>query len=472
MSIISNEEIKLIENKEYFDNMFKEVDKNIILDDDQRRIIINDDQHVNYLIERKNIKDNEIIVISFTNKATKELQNRINNDFKHNVKITTFHKFGYEIIKDNKKIQPKIIKENKIINEYIKNKIIYDKKNLKRFIDLYTYYFEISEEILVLGYDKYIKYKNNQKYPTLKSKIEYIKDELVNTIPEKTIANFLYIQNIEYKYKEKYKYLENYIPDFTIYYENKIYYIEIINIESIKKFNNQINILKLRKIHKKYGTNMIEIYSDNIIEQLKEELKKRKIKLETIPNEELFNKIISNKDDKAYIKFVDFCTRYISLCKSKGYTNKLPELKYKSKRNQIFKEFIEKLYDYYQKELKKQNLIDFDDMINEATKIIQTKKEININYKYIIIDEYQDISECRLKLIEAIIEKIKSKIIVVGDDWQCIYGFTASNINLFLDFINEKCTIKKITNTYRNSQELIDIAGQFIQKNQKQIKKN
>lgn len=283
---------KLIEYEEYFDNMFKNIDKNIKLDVDQRKIILNDEKYlmviagagsgktttinakINYLIDKKKVKDDEIIVISFTNKAVKELDERINKDFQHNVKVTTFHKLGYEIIKENSMTPPKIIKENNIIKKYIESQIIRDKKTLKNFLDYYLYYFDISEEILLLNHDKYIRYKNNQKYPTIKSKIEYINSELVNTPIEKTIADFLYMNNLTYKYKEKYPYLEDYFPDFTIYYEDKIFYLEHINIENIKKFKMKINIIKLRKIHKKYKTNLIEIYNDNIIETLEKELKK------------------------------------------------------------------------------------------------------------------------------------------------------------------------------------------------------
>lgn len=63
---------------------------------------------------------------------------------------------------------------------------------------------------------------------------------------------------------------------------------------------------------------------------------------------------------------------------------------------------------------------------------------------------------------------------VVGDDWQCIYSFASSNINLFTQFEKYigKTEVLKITNTYRNSQELINIAGKFVLKNKNQIKKN
>ena len=161
--------------------------------------------------------------------------------------------------------------------------------------------------------------------------------------------------------------------------------------------------------------------------------------------------------------------------KSKGYEEQdIKKIKITSKRTELFINIIEKLYKYYQQTLKQQNKIDFDDMINEANNIITQKNEITLKYKYIIIDEYQDISECRYNLIKNISNKLKNKIMVVGDDWQCIYSFASSNINLFTQFQKnvEHCEAQKITKTYRNSQELIDIAGKFIQKNQTQIKKH
>ena len=116
-------------------------------------------------------------------------------------------------------------------------------------------------------------------------------------------------------------------------------------------------------------------------------------------------------------------------------------------------------------------MIDFADMIKKASDYIDKAEEFE--YKYIIIDEYQDISKDRFKLIKKISKKFETKIIAVGDDWQSIYSFSGSEISLFTDFINiyENAELLKINNTYRNSQELIDVAGTFIMKNEKQIKK-
>lgn len=499
---------QLIQQKEYFDNMFKNIDETIYLDEEQRKIILTDENNVmiiagagsgktttitakiNYLIEKQKIKDNEIMLISFTNKAVEELIQRINKDFKHNITIQTFHKFGYEMIKNNTTPAPKILSDNyNIIKEYIEKKLINNKKKLKKFIDFYTYYFDITEEVLILNnLEKYNKYKNKQKYATLKQKIEYIKtkeqesqnknktikNEYTQTTEETLIANYLYINNIEYEYKKTYEYINDYKPDFTILYQNKIYYIEQFNINEKNKFKYINNIKKIRKIHKKHNTKLIEIYEENIIEQLSKKLQENKIITQKKSVTEIFNKLIIEKQDTTYKNFIHFCKTYISLFKSKGYTQKdFNKLNTKTKRKKIFIDFIKELYKYYQYKLYRTNQIDYDDMINKANKIIEKQEKPKLKYKYIIIDEYQDISNSRFKLIKNISEKINSKIIVVGDDWQCIYSFAASNINLFTQFKKnvDYCEILRITKTYRNSQQLIDIAGKFIQQNKNQIKK-
>ena len=88
--------------------------------------------------------------------------------------------------------------------------------------------------------------------------------------------------------------------------------------------------------------------------------------------------------------------------------------------------------------------------------------------------EYQDISRQRFDLVTALHEVTSAKIIAVGDDWQSIYAFSGSDISLFTKFREKMgyAALLKIVRTYRNSQEVIDIAGNFIQKNSEQIQKD
>ena len=122
----------------------------------------------------------------------------------------------------------------------------------------------------------------------------------------------------------------------------------------------------------------------------------------------------------------------------------------------------------YENEKKAINAIDFDDMIYLATNKVKKSP-----YKYIIIDEYQDTSLIRVNLIKEIIKLNNAKLLVVGDDWQSIYRFSGCDINIFLNFQKffKKIKTIKLINTYRNSQELINVASSFIMKNPYQAKK-
>lgn len=122
----------------------------------------------------------------------------------------------------------------------------------------------------------------------------------------------------------------------------------------------------------------------------------------------------------------------------------------------------------YENEKKALGAIDFDDMIS-----IATLEESNLNYKFIIIDEYQDSSLLRINLIKSIIKKTNAHLLVVGDDWQSIYRFSGCDVNIFLNFRKyfKKVKTLKIVNTYRNSNELIRVASKFITKNPYQIRK-
>lgn len=181
-----------------------------------------------------------------------------------------------------------------------------------------------------------------------------------------------------------------------------------------------------------------------------------------------YNIILKSKQLKQLKQII---ITFINIFKSYNYSlNKIIEIK--NKNNKDLLSIIIDIYFLYQQELQSIKAIDFNDMINLATKEVNSKN-LTLKYKYIIIDEYQDTSYTRYELIKAIINKTKSKLITVGDDWQSIYQFTGCDLNIFLKFQKYYGYTKKIyiTNTYRNSQELINVASKFILNNKNQIKK-
>ena len=145
--------------------------------------------------------------------------------------------------------------------------------------------------------------------------------------------------------------------------------------------------------------------------------------------------------------------------------------KYKRTRNYKYLLFLKDIYEKYTDYLQKNNKIDFNDMISKATTVL--KKGSIRPYKYIIIDEYQDISLSKCLLLKEIQLHTKAHILAIGDDWQSIYRFTGTNLSVFVDFERyfPNTKIFKLNNTYRNSNELIKVMNKFIMKNKKQIAK-
>lgn len=142
-------------------------------------------------------------------------------------------------------------------------------------------------------------------------------------------------------------------------------------------------------------------------------------------------------------------------------------------KNKYLLLLIINIYLYYEDELNKEHALDFNDMINKSIKVLKETKTIQ-PYKYIIIDEYQDTSLVKFQMIKEIMDITKAKLLAVGDDFQSIYRFTGCNLQIFLNFTKYFTygKIFQIVNTYRNPQELINVAGKFIMQNKKQQKKN
>ncbi len=189
-------------------------------------------------------------------------------------------------------------------------------------------------------------------------------------------------------------------------------------------------------------------------------------------------KLIAGEENKYIRKLINLICNFISNFKVNGYNaTEFESMKNSTSnvRTKLFIEICENCYLEYERWLKENHAVDFEDMINESARLLREVKQMKqkLDFKYIIIDEYQDISKQRFDLTKALSDVKDAKIIAVGDDWQSIYAFSGSDISLFTKFKEKMGYAKllKIVNTYRNSQDVIDIAGNFIQKNTEQITK-
>lgn len=520
----------LIVEKDYLDNILKDVDNKIILDTEQRKVVLSDEDYtlviagagagktttvaakVKYLVEKNNINPKDILIISFTNKAVGELQDKINKDLKLDCPITTFHSTGNAILR-KQSVEPLNIADDSklyfILQNYFKYRVLKDESAVKSLILFFSSYFNAPYEGETL--ENFFNVTAKQNLYSLKSDLnEYRKDiidrrtksvktilnEKLRSIEEVRIANYLYLNNIDYEYEPVYPYNigynKVYTPDFIIKQNGKVCYIEHFGItergENKLYTNDELETYKRRikskiEFHKKHNTDLIYTYSKyndgvDFIEHLENELVKRDFILNPRNDREVLEKILTTEQSKYVEKLVNLIVRFIKNFKTNGYTEEDFNRMYymtNNVRNRLFLNIARDCYMEYQKVLKENNQVDFEDMINESAKILREVKELKekLSFKYIIVDEYQDISKQRFDLVKALSEVCDAKIIAVGDDWQSIYAFSGSDISLFTEFAEKMgyANLIKIENTYRNAQEVIDIAGGFIQKNNKQIKK-
>lgn len=465
---------------------------------------------VKYLIEQKQIKPDEILLLSFTKKTVDELNVRLKN-IGLNAKATTFHKLGYDIIKKHQSISPAVTNDNtlrKVIKQYIDEDIFNDTNALEAYVTYLACYMNIPEEndnFDSLG--EKIDVEKGIDFQTLKSKCESdelnkiskakldtIQGEKVKSTEELTIANFLFLNGINYEYEKPYPYGDNiYRPDF--YLTDYDLYLEHFGVDENSRANwltplNEEKYIEEMEIkrqkHKENNTKLLETYSyynrDKILlDKLREMLENENVIFKPRDIKSIYSKVASN--DKNFGKEITkLIETFINLSKSRKLNyedisaiftdrNKTRN-KFMLERQEMFLKFALQVLKRYDNKLNEICEIDFNDMINQSTDLVKINKP-DFNYRYIIIDEYQDISFSRFKLIKEIRDLTKARLVCVGDDWQSIYRFAGSDISLFSNFEKYvgKYELLFIENTYRNSQELIDISSRYIKKNKAQIDK-
>lgn len=535
-TIISNHNDRFVkrhlkEEKEYLDNVLTQVDPKIKLDEEQRRVVLSDEDYtlviagagagktttvsakVKYLVEKKGISPEQILVISFTNKAVGELRDKINKGLKIPCPVTTFHKTGYAILRRQDTERRMIVDQGfmyNVINNYLKGNILENPELVDKLILFFGSYFDAPYEGNDLN--DFFNYISKADFSTIRGNIDEYSEKIINertgrcqTIARETlrsaqevlIANFLFLNGIEYTYEKPYPFsiansYKLYTPDFTITQGEKVAYIEHFgitqdgrnnryNAEQLAKYKREVNDKVM--LHKNHATDLIytfSAYNDgrSLLEHLKGELIAHGFELHPRPSKEVFEKIVNTEENRYISRLVNLVCTFIQNFKTNGYTTEkffAWNAKSKNERNKLFLTICEQCYHEYTKCLKERHAIDFEDMINDSARILREAEEqkLELDFKYIIVDEYQDISRQRFDLTKELSKLCDAKIIAVGDDWQSIYAYAGSDITLFTRF---KETFGyglelRITKTYRNAQEIIDIAGGFIQKNTEQIQK-
>ncbi len=506
-------------HKEFFDHCLK-----YPLDKQQRRSIVSEEENclvvssagsgktssivgkVKYLTEIKKINPQNILLISYTNKAAAELTERMGIA---GLRGYTFHKLALDIIGQTTGQKPSIYENTDALFVKIYHELLNDKKFKKSVIEYFIDYQtpekewekRKNERRQQLSEQKEVRLKAT--FPDMDGKTVYVRSE-----QEQKICFALSSLSVKFRYEEPYEHPlvdemhSQYKPDFSIYFEQggetKRIYLEHFGVdehglvpiwfakdrgityeEANQKYNDGITWKKAA--HEKFGTKLLttssaDFHYSDIREKLKTLLEKADVSIQEKTDAELYDMVLppNSKHEKAFIRLVvTFVTLIKSSCKSVDEVLRQTKNAGDERSTFIIKNIFQPVYKRYIEELANINQIDFTDAILQATDICRSSHPVK--YDYIIVDEFQDISVDRYNFLKVLREgNPPAKLYCVGDDWQSIYRFSGSDMALFNQFSDYfgQTEINKIETTYRFGEPLVSLSSQFIQRNEAQIKKN
>lgn len=506
-------------HKEFFDHCLK-----YPLDKQQRRSIVSEEENclvvssagsgktssivgkVKYLTEIKKINPQNILLISYTNKAAAELTERMGIA---GLRGYTFHKLALDIIGQTTGQKPSIYENTDALFVKIYHELLNDKKFKKSVIEYFIDYQtpekewekRKNERRQQLSEQKEVRLKAT--FPDMDGKTVYVRSE-----QEQKICFALSSLSVKFRYEEPYEHPlvdemhSQYKPDFSIYFEQggetKRIYLEHFGVdehglvpiwfakdrgityeEANQKYNDGITWKKAA--HEKFSTKLLttssaDFHYSDIREKLKTLLEKADVSIQEKTDAELYDMVLppNSKHEKAFIRLVvTFVTLIKSSCKSVDEVLRQTKNAGDERSTFIIKNIFQPVYKRYIEELANINQIDFTDAILQATDICRSSHPVK--YDYIIVDEFQDISVDRYNFLKVLREgNPPPKLYCVGDDWQSIYRFSGSDMALFNQFSDYfgQTEINKIETTYRFGEPLVNLSSQFIQRNEAQIKKN
>ncbi|MGL5268772.1 MAG: UvrD-helicase domain-containing protein, partial [Spiroplasma sp.] len=448
---------------------------------------------IKYLVEVCHLKPKQILVLSYSNKSVNDFNERIKKYLEYDIKAHTIHAFSQSIT-----TQVLGQKKYSVADENIRTEAFMQCLNNPTFnqwwSDFIAYYWD--EKITDSEIEAIMTGKKPPSAPS-NAKIVTLKNEKVKSSEEARIANFFFLNGINYQYEERYEidtWTESYVqykPDFYLV-DDKIYWEHF----GLDKNHNTMwhhthpkvdeNYKKSRewkiKLHETHKTKLIQSFSyelrNNEWKQLlADKLKSHNISLKPISltKEQLKELIKTNKQiEKAVELFSNLTSLYEEYeLTPKILQNRLMEIKEPNTffRVKLILKIFFTVWKQYKTILENKNLITYAQMIKKG---YENLKHYRSPYRYLMIDEFQDISPLRMKLINQLIldQQIK-KFYFVGDDWQSIYGFSGSRVELFINLLKHpEASVSFINNTYRNSQQLIDITSQYVTKDNNLTKKS
>ncbi len=442
-----------------------------------------------YAVARGFVAPDRILMLAFNADAAAELQVRMSTRLAtlglptDGLRASTFHSFGRSLIGQATGRKPTIApwvesgadveKISQIVDE-LRDASPDFRYKWDMFRLLYS---RVSESPDGGEHDTYDRSSSTTGFHTYRG-------ETVRSEGERMIADWLYLNGVDYRYEQPYvhdvadKEHSQYRPDFfypeiNVWHEHWALGADGTPPASFPGYADGMRWK--RSVHGHYGTPLIETTWHEIVNQgsfpaLAEQLTRYGLALDWNPD-----RPIPGAAPVTHERLARLMRTFMSHVKAGSLTRIDLALKLvdrPSRRSRLFLDLFWQIFDRWQKDLAAIGAIDFDDMILQAADLLEQDPSLRA-YDLVLVDEFQDTSRSRARMVRALCARPETYLLAVGDDWQAINRFAGADLSAMTDFdrLFGPATTLRLQTTFRNTQRIADVAGRFISRNPAQLHK-
>ncbi len=436
-----------------------------------------------HLVRNEGVSPDEVLVLAFNRKAADEIRGRLKGDLSA-AHVHTFHSFGRRVIAESESAPTisKLAEDELALKravDAIIGELLNDPDQSKAVIDFIIYH--------------HAPYKSAFDFDTLYEYEEYVRDielrtlsgVLVKSFEELEIANYLTEHGVEFRYEDPYETAtatqqhRQYQPDFFL--PGHDIYIEHFALDRNGRpppgwRGYAEGVEWKRSIHRQRGSTLVETHSWQhrqgvLLETLRRRLEEAGVRFEQIPRQELVRRLAQEQTSRLAGLLATFLNHVKSGRLSSDELESRARQTGDRRRNESFLDVFEQVRARYQKLLADQGELDFHDLINLAAEHIREGRW-KPPYRYVLVDEFQDISAGRMALLQVLREQDVAYFLV-GDDWQSVYRFAGSDVGLLRDCGDLLGHVEErtLSRTFRFADGILGPSTAFVKRNPEQTQR-
>lgn len=446
-----------------------------------------------YLIHGVRIDPDRIVALTFTNEATAEMAERLEEWFDiTDVECSTLHSFGLDIATDYLDTPRDLIEEDDVRN-FVRQYVSEFHERNPEFRRHYAEFLSRMRDDLLerSAFDskaEFYEARKEKQYTTLK-------DEMVESLAEKTIADWLFAHGIEYRHEDLATWADTagdkggynpdfYLPDYDLYIEH--WGIdENAEVAPWFTWSSEEYLEKLTWAREQFAEadeyTLVDTYefdhrADRLEAVLEHRLRINDVPIERKSEAQLIEDTYRYNDveGQVYEKFLKFVQNAKRFDLSRGQIES--NLSENSPRQYHFGQCGLGLYEEFLEYLESNRLMMFSDMISTAAEAVaDPSTTYSEEYDHVLVDEFQDVSGTNIELLQELTDGHDGpRQFCVGDDWQSIYSFQGSEVEYFVNFGDyfDSSTQTSLTKNYRSPSEVVEAGKTLIDNNERQIEKN